>query len=495
MERIAYKKQDSRRETLRDVLTIFFKHRAEILVIFLVVVAIVSIASFVAPPVYKAESSLLVKYGREYLNQSEVGTAPPMMTLNRDEIINSEIQIIKSPDLARKVLENLKLSQVYPDLVKKPPRNIGPMDAAIARFEKSLNVVDIKKSSVMEVSFEHKDPRIAARAVNLLVDLFKEKHLQVFSSPQSSFLEGQVEDFRKKLLASESAMQDFKQKNRVYSLDEQRLLLLRQRTDLASEMMSSRNSIDELQRRLSTLQARIRAMASSNALYTQTERDKIIVDAKSRLLALEISQQELLRKYTKDNKLVVENRNQIELVRNFLRDQEKDISSKVLTGNAVYQEAQKDVVKTEADLGAQRAKLAILKVQVNQLDEDIRSLDLREKEMQNLKRELTTNEKNFQVYGDKMAEARIIEDMNKLKLANISVIQPASVPVVPVKPKKSLNILLGIVFGTISGIGYALFAERNSQGLATPEIAQKRLNLAVLAALPYKDENHVRKLL
>lgn len=495
MERIAYKKQDNRRETLRDFLTIFFKHRAEILMIFFVVVAITTIASFVVPPVYKAESSLLVKYGREYLNQSEVGTAPPMMTLNRDEIINSEIQIIKSPDLAKKVIENLKLSQVYPDLAKKPPRNIGPMDAAIARFEKSLNVADIKKSSVMEVSFEHKDPRIAAKAVNLLVELFKEKHLQVFSSPQSSFLEGQVEEFHKKLLASESAMQDFKQKNRVYSLDEQRTLLLRQRTDLASEMMSSRNHIDELQRRLSTLQARIRVMTTSNALYTQTERDKIIVDAKSRLLALEISQQELLRKYTKDNKLVVENRNQIELVRNFLHDQEKDISSKVLTGNTVYQEAQKDVVKTEADLGAQRAKLAMLRVQVKQLDEDIRSLDLREKEMQNLKRELTTNEKNFQVYGDKMAEARIIEDMNKLKLANISVIQAASVPVAPVKPKKSLNILLGIIFGTISGIGYALFSERNSQGLTTPEIAQKRLNLAVLAALPYKDGNHVRKLL
>jgi tyrosine-protein kinase Etk/Wzc len=80
-------------------------------------------------------------------------------------------------------------------------------------------------------------------------------------------------------------------------------------------------------------------------------------------------------------------------------------------------------------------------------------------------------------------------------MANISVIQPAQVPTEPIKPKKGLNILLGIVFGTVSGIGVALFAERNSQALASPEIAEKRLSLKVLATIPYKEENHVRKLL
>ena len=104
------------------------------------------------------------------------------------------------------------------------------MDAAIARFEKKLDIADVKKSSVIQVSFEHKNPQIASKAVNLLVDYFREKHLQVFSSPQSPFLEGQVAAFRKKLLASESEMQSFKQKNQVYSLDEQRTLLLGQRT-------------------------------------------------------------------------------------------------------------------------------------------------------------------------------------------------------------------------------------------------------------------------
>jgi uncharacterized protein involved in exopolysaccharide biosynthesis len=219
------------------------------------------------------------------------------------------------------------------------------------------------------------------------------------------------------------------------------------------------------------------------------------VEAKSRLLALQISQQELLRKYKGENKLVIENGKQIQLVKDFLREQETDISKKVRTGNVVYQDTQRDVVKTEADLSAQRAKYATLRVQLGQLDSEIRALDLREKEMQNLKRELATNEKNFQVYDEKMEEARITDDMNKLKLANISVIQLATVPIKPIKPNKRLNILIGIVFGAISGIGFAFFSEHNSQGLVSPESAEKRLNLKVLATIPYIEENNVRKLL
>jgi len=495
MERTHAGKQDLEKASMRDLLTVIFKHRMQIITIFITVVSLVTIATFAASPVYETRSSVLVKYGREYLARSEVGSTPPIMTLNQEEIINSEIQIMRSPDLAARVIGAMKIGTIYPDLEKKPPKGMKPIAAAVARFHKNLGVEDVKKSSVIQVSFQHEDPVVAAKAVNLLVDFFKEKHLQVFSTPQSSFLEGQVAAFHKKLLTSESELQSFKQKNRVYSLDEQRSLLLRQRTDLASEMLAARNSIDELEMRLATLKARTKALTSSNALYTQTERDKIIVEAKSRLLALEITQQELLRKYKEDNKLVVENRKQIQLVKEFLRDQEADISRKVMTGNSVYQEATKDAVKTEADLSAQRAKYATLKVQLGQLDGEIKTLDLREKEMQNLKRELANNEKNFQVYGDKMEEARIIDDLNRLKMANISVIQPAQVPVTPIKPNRRLNILLGILFGAISGVGFALLTERNSQCLASPEIAEKRLNLKVLATVAYKEENHVRKLL
>ena len=64
-----------------------------------------------------------------------------------------------------------------------------PFEAAVTGFQKKLTVEGIKKSSVIEVSFRTRTPELAAQAVNLLVDFFKEKHLAVHSGTQSTFLE------------------------------------------------------------------------------------------------------------------------------------------------------------------------------------------------------------------------------------------------------------------------------------------------------------------
>ena len=73
---------------------------------------------------------------------------------------------------------------------------------------------------------------VAAKALTLLIDFYKEKHLEVFSNPQSLFLEKQLTEYQQRLKESEDALESFKQKNRVYSLKEQRSLLLKQRIDL-----------------------------------------------------------------------------------------------------------------------------------------------------------------------------------------------------------------------------------------------------------------------
>jgi len=72
-------------------------------------------------------------------------------------------------------------------------------------------------------------------------------------------------------------------------------------------------------------------------------------------------------------------------------------------------------------------------------------------------------------------------------MTNISVIQAASVPAKPIKPKKKLNIALAIILGAVSGLGLAFISEYKNQGLSTPESAERRLGLPVLGTVPYKE--------
>jgi len=480
--------QERQATGLREFITVLFKYKAMILTLFCVVVATVTIASFMTTPVYESEASILVKIGREYMNRSEIGNNAPIMSLNQEEVINSAIEILKNRDLIEKVIATLTLEKIYPELLKNPPSKMKPMDAAIDKFQKVLKVEGVKKSNVLQISFQHKDPLIAAYAVNRLIDFYKEKHLQVFSDPKSSFLETQLEDYNRKLKDSENNLQSFKQRNGVFSLDEQRSLLLRQRSELDTAQKNTQNVMYEMQKRIATLKENMKNISNNTTHYTNSERDKILVDARSRLLALQLNEQDLLKKYTENNRLVVNTRKDIAMVKDFLKEQEADINSKVKTGNQVFQNTEIELIRSETELNAQNGKAMALHQQLAEVDGKIRSLDYSEKEMQQLKREQAINEKNFQTYAEKTEEARIIADMNRLKMTNISVIQKAIVPSEPVKPKKRMNIALAILVGLVSGIGLAFWSESTSQCFSTPEQVEYRLCLPVLAAIAYKKE-------
>ncbi len=336
--------EESSGGSLRDFFSILFKRKVAILTIFLATVITVTVGSFLMSPTYEAKSSLLVKFGREFVYRPEVGNKVPMIAFNQEEAVNSEINILTSQDIIEQVIKTIKLENIYPDLVKNPPSRMTPMEAAVITFQKKLSAEGVKKSSVIEVSFQHKDPKVAARAVNLLVDFFKEKHLQVYGGTESNFLESQTNLYDQELKNSENRLEDFKQKNRVFSLDEQRSLLLKQRTELDTSLKSTLNRIDELGKKLASLRGQMKKILADKDYYTQTERDKIIVEARAKLLTLQLSEQDLASKYPDTNRLLINVRKEIQIIRDFLKEQEETIGGKVKTGNPVYQEAEKEAI-------------------------------------------------------------------------------------------------------------------------------------------------------
>jgi uncharacterized protein involved in exopolysaccharide biosynthesis/uncharacterized protein YgiM (DUF1202 family) len=462
---------NSKISSRRDVLTLLFKYKYMILTVFLATVITVTVWSFLLPPVYEAKSSLMVKLGREHMYNPEVGGAKPssFQSINQQEVISSELQILMSRDLIKKVITAIGVNKIYPDLVKGPPKRIKPLEAAILGFENNMFVENIKKSNVIVVSVQHKDPEIAASAVNLLVDFYKEKHLQVLSNPKSSFIERQLNTYKQQLEESENNFQAFKQKYKIVSLGEQRSLLLKQRVDLDTSLKTVQNRLNELEKILSFPEF---LLTSQNARYfPQSDRYRVIDDAKSKLLSLQLREKELLGNYEEGSRHIGNIRKEIRLVQEFILEQEKNL--------------------VESELISLRSQRITMKSQLNQLDKEMKVLDLREKELLNLRREVEANESNYKVYLHKFEEARISDDLDRQKFANISVIQEAVAPVNPIKPKKGLNIALSIILGLLSGLGLAFFSEYLSQGLSTPESAQRRLGLPVLTTI--SDFNGVNK--
>lgn len=474
---------------LRDFLTMVFKHKSKIIVIFLTVTIVVIGGTLSSKPVYLAKSSFLVKPWKEDASRPGMDTSNAGMSimLSQDELINTEIQILTGRELAEKVIGTIKLETIYPDLVKAGSKNAHPMDSAVEAFGKNLKVVGIRKSNVVEMTFQHSNPKVAAGALNLLVEAFKEKHLSLHSDPQSSFIGTQLTSFESKLKESQKDLQAFQQANKVYSLEEQRSLLLKQRSDLDTSFKIARNNVSELRNKISVLKGQLSYISKSNARYTPTERDKIVIEAKTKQLELKLKEQDLRRKYSENNRLVVEAKKEVDLVTQFLKEQEENITGKVKTGNPVYQNVEIDLFRAEGELNSQIARSDALNGQLRQLDKEIALLDLSENKIQNLKREIAINEKNYKTYADRQEEARISEAMNRLKLSNISIIQAAEVPAKPVKSNRLVKIVVGALLGIFSGLTCAYVAENMSQTFSDPESVEKYLGVPVLLTVPHKE--------
>lgn len=470
----------------RDILTILFKQKKKIVVTFFAVVIAITTITFLIPPTYEATSSLLVKFGREYLYTPEVGEGRPMtVATGQEELLNSEVHILTNRDLVEKVITTIGLANLYPSL--DTFKGVAPGDAAVSQFKKDLLVEPARKSSVIEVSFRHRNPSMAARATNLLVDFFREKHLQIYAGAPVAFLSEQLVVYKGRLKESEERLEAFKQKMHVYALDEQRASLLEQRSDADRSDKEAQNRIGELTTKIASLKSQLASVAREVPVSSEKERLRTTDDAEAQLLTLRLKEQELLEKYREDNRLVVNLKKEIALLENFMKRRTDEQAKKVVTGrNSVYDDMERDLIRANAERESLASRRESLARQVRLIEHELTSLDSAGAELANLKREVALNEKNYQTYLERTEDARISDSMNRQKMANVSILHAASIPTTPVKPRMGYNFILALVLGSISGLGLGFVSEYTRQGISTPEAAEKRLDLPVLGSIQNK---------
>jgi uncharacterized protein involved in exopolysaccharide biosynthesis len=448
--------------SLRDVLAILFKHKYKILISFVVIaIGTVVMAFLMAPPkLFVARAVLMVKFGREFTSVSEVGQ--DRQSISQSAIITTEMQILTSADIAGKVVEAMGPYTLYPDLAKSQVSGKALLEVAATQFRQNVFVKDVKGSNLIEVYFRHENPVIAAKAANLVTEVFQEKHLQVFSDKKSPFLDEQQQAYKEKLKESEDRLSGFRQKYQVYSLEQQKTLLISQRSSVDTQIKTEESRIKELQERYAFWRNNDNMVSGSNT-------DEL----RSQLNALQRKEQQLLEKYNDSSRVVQEARREIELTREQLRKQEGDVRKVQLA-------------TIESELKPLEVKVASLKRQLAEVDAQIRSIDYREQEFQDLKRQVAANEGNYQVYSKKSEEARISEDLDRRKMTNVNVIEKASVPLMPMQTNKQKILGVGLFLSVAFSLGLAFISEMLPQGLTIPHYAEKKLRLPLLVAISQK---------
>jgi len=140
---------------------------------------------------------------------------------------------------------------------------------------------------------------------------------------------------------------------------------------------------------------------------------------------------------------------------------------------ADYEAAKRTEKLLEASFAAQKKQMANLQDNLSNY--------------QILKRDAQTSEQLYQALLARVKEVNISSTMVS---SNVSVIDPAPLPVSPFSPKKVQNLALAILFGLVLGVALALLVDTLDDTVKSTEDLEKHCNLPLLGTLPSLNSYH-----
>jgi capsular exopolysaccharide synthesis family protein len=494
-------KERQAQQTLRDIYYVLFRHKRKVTWFFFGVLIAVTLVTFLMPAVYRSEAKLLVRMGRESVTLDPTATSSGQVlntiSARRESEVKSELEILKSRDLAEKLVDALgpetfvsgSFRSVFGGEDQQKKR-----DAAVRSLMKNWNFIAEKDSNIINATFDANNPQLAQAVLTKLIDFYLEKHLAVNRTAGShEFFKQQTEELRANLAQTEKALEETKNKTGLASIPEQRRLVLERISTLKTDLERTEVDLRASQDRVKAMRETLAKLPETVVTGATTGFPNFAADGmRQKLYELQLKEQELLSKYMEKNFLVQEVRRQIANAQALL-NQETPTRAQVTKGiNTNHQQVKLALVNEESNLAALQAKSESLGRHLASTQEELKNLNENEIQVARLQRDLEIQEANYRKYADKLEQARIDSALETGKISNISIAQAATYPLKPVRPRKGLNLALGLMLGTFGAIGLAFMAEYTDHSFKRPEDVEKQLQMPVLATIPRLEENGVR---
>jgi len=198
--------------------------------------AVVSLAVVnMITPLYKSEARVLID-GRENVFLRPNGERPEERTALDPEAVTSQVQLLLSRDLARMVIKQNKLSE-RPEFdpvlsgisplkmvlgligIGRDPFRMTPEERVLDAYYDRLTAFAVDKSRVMVVEFQSRDPELAARVANSIVDnylILQQNARQQQAKAASQWLSGEIDSLRKKVADAEERAEAFRSKSSLF---------------------------------------------------------------------------------------------------------------------------------------------------------------------------------------------------------------------------------------------------------------------------------------
>jgi succinoglycan biosynthesis transport protein ExoP len=395
-------------------------------------------------PGYKSEARVLVE-GREniFLRPEaekaliDRGTVDP-------EAVTSQVQLVLSRDLAREVINELRLVDL-PEfnaalrdfsplsvlrtigLMRDPMAMTAEERVLVAYFER-LSAYAIDKSRVIIIEFQSSDPELAARTANLIAEKYltmQQMAKQDQARSAGQWLSGELGTLRQKVSEAEARVEEFRARSNLFVGTNNTSLSNQQLTELSSQVSAARAQKADAEARARLIREAIRAGLSLESS-----------DVGNSELIRRLSEQRvtLRAQFAEQSSTLLPQHPRIKE----LRAQIGDLDQQIRT------EGERLARSLENDAKVAGARLETLSANLDQLKRQTASSSDQDVQLRGLEREAKAQRDLFESYLAKYREASA-RDSIAAAPADARIISRAVVSNVPYFPKKIPIMLIAVL--------------------------------------------------
>jgi capsular exopolysaccharide synthesis family protein len=483
---------------LLDRLAVLYRYRAVVITVFILTTLVVMIQGYTAIQLFQAQAQILI--------ENERSTVVPGLAASEnayyedpEPYYNTQFRILKGRDLARRVIRQLKLGSVPEfngtapspstpamlledaktwaaeriglrspgvQLLEPPKADETPDESALVdAFLSRVEVIPVKNSRLVDVTFRSTDPRFAALAANTLVDTYVDQNLEVkLQSTQNTieWLDRELEKQQAKVFESERALAEYREKKNALSLDDKQNIVASRLNKLNDDLIAVRTR--KAQKEALYSQLRSVSAGQSFDMIPAIAQNASVAGAKSKVSALQSTRAQVAERYG-------------------------DKHPQMIKVNADLSEAQRQY-DLEVGRAAQALKndydTAVLEEQTM-----ARALDAAKADAQDLsKKSIDYNvmdresKSNRQVYEALLQREKELRVSSNSRSNNVRVIDRAEVPKTTLTPTGRRTWLVALTIGLTLAIAAAYSLDYMNDTIKTPEDVLRRLKMPFLGMVP-----------
>jgi len=449
-----------RGQHLRDYWQVVLHGKWMVLTIAFVVLSLVAVTTFMQVPIYRATATVEIQPRPKSLTPnadfSQLG-ASGWGYMADDRYINTQKQIVKSRDTARKVIEDLGLGNVLPysDLQ-------DPAGWLASRVKLDMTI----DTYLVEVSIEDADPATAQLLVNTVARVYIDSNIDSAIGNARRIMDelySQLDPIRKSIAEKEDRRYQLARETELYvpdPSDDATRLRINQLQEELTEIGISRASLEATFNAIEKLEQRGGSFLGLDAVAN----DPLIIELSTQAYALE-------KELEKQSLSFRDEHPRTKTTRAGLDDIHRQLDL----------ETNKIIVKVKTQYSIDRSRETDLKRQLRGVREEGMDRSRTSTEVVMIDAELKEDRRIYDLIMARVGEI----DLNRETLTNnIRLMDEAVLPAFPVRPRKALNLAAGLALGLFLGIGAVFFTDYLDNTIKTPEDIEQYLGLPLLSVVP-----------